>query len=35
MISKEQIALMKKGACLINASRGDVVDYNAVADGLR
>jgi D-3-phosphoglycerate dehydrogenase len=35
MISKEQIAIMKKGACLINASRGDVVDYKAVADGLR
>jgi D-3-phosphoglycerate dehydrogenase len=35
MISKEQIALMKKGACLINASRGDVVDYKAVADALR
>lgn len=35
MISKEQVALMKKGACLINASRGDVVDYNAVAEGLR
>jgi D-3-phosphoglycerate dehydrogenase / 2-oxoglutarate reductase len=35
MISTEQIALMKKGACLINASRGDVVDYKAVAEGLR
>jgi D-3-phosphoglycerate dehydrogenase / 2-oxoglutarate reductase len=35
MISTDQIALMKKGACLINASRGDVVDYKAVADGLR
>jgi D-3-phosphoglycerate dehydrogenase / 2-oxoglutarate reductase len=35
MISKEQIAHMKKGACLINASRGDVVDYKAVAEGLR
>jgi D-3-phosphoglycerate dehydrogenase len=35
MISSEQIALMRKGACLINASRGDVVDYKAVADGLR
>ena len=35
MISKEQIALMKEGSCLINASRGDVVDYKAVADGLR
>jgi D-3-phosphoglycerate dehydrogenase len=35
MISKDQITLMKKGACLINASRGDVLDYKAVADGLR
>jgi D-3-phosphoglycerate dehydrogenase / 2-oxoglutarate reductase len=35
MIAKEQIALMKKGACLINASRGDVMDYKAVAIGLR
>jgi len=35
MISENQIAIMKKGACLINASRGDVVDYKAVADGLR
>jgi D-3-phosphoglycerate dehydrogenase len=35
MISKDQIAVMKKGACLINASRGDVVDYKAIADGLR
>ena len=35
MISTDQIALMKKGACLINASRGDVMDYKAVADGLR
>jgi len=35
MISNEQIALMKCGSCLINASRGDVVDYNAVADALR
>lgn len=35
MISGDQIALMKKGSCLINASRGDVVDYKAVADGLR
>jgi D-3-phosphoglycerate dehydrogenase / 2-oxoglutarate reductase len=35
MISASQIAIMKKGACLINASRGDVVDYKAVADGLR
>jgi len=35
MISDNQIALMKKGACLINASRGDVIDYKAVAEGLR
>jgi D-3-phosphoglycerate dehydrogenase / 2-oxoglutarate reductase len=35
MISTEQIAMMKEGSCLINASRGDVVDYKAVADGLR
>lgn len=35
MISTNQIALMKEGACLINASRGDVVDYKAIADGLR
>jgi D-3-phosphoglycerate dehydrogenase len=35
MISQSQIASMKRGACLINASRGDVVDYKAVADALR
>jgi D-3-phosphoglycerate dehydrogenase len=35
MISTEQVALMKEGACLINASRGDVVDYSALAEGLR
>lgn len=35
MISTVQIAQMRKGSCLINASRGDVVDYKAVAEGLR
>jgi len=35
MISKAQVSNMKKGSCLINASRGDVVDYKAVAEGLR
>jgi D-3-phosphoglycerate dehydrogenase / 2-oxoglutarate reductase len=35
MISTEQVAFMKEGACLINASRGDVMDYKAVAEGLR
>jgi D-3-phosphoglycerate dehydrogenase / 2-oxoglutarate reductase len=35
MISDGQIEQMKKGACLINASRGDVVDYKALAEGLR
>ena len=34
MISSPQLALMKKGALLINASRGSVVDYNAVAEAL-
>lgn len=35
MISHGELSLMKKGACLINASRGDVVDYSAVAESLR
>lgn len=35
MISTKELAVMKKGACLINASRGDVVDYHAVAESLR
>jgi D-3-phosphoglycerate dehydrogenase len=35
MIARQQVAMMKKGACLINASRGDVVDYKAIAEGLR
>jgi D-3-phosphoglycerate dehydrogenase len=35
MISKDEVTIMKSGACLINASRGDVVDYSAVADGLK
>lgn len=35
MIGAEQIATMKPGAVLINASRGTVVDINALADALR
>lgn len=35
MISTPQLAMMKKGACLINASRGEVVDYKAVAASLK
>jgi D-3-phosphoglycerate dehydrogenase len=35
MISSSQLEMMKKGACLINASRGDVVDYKAVAACLK
>lgn len=35
MISVPQIAMMKKGSLLINASRGTVVDYNAVAEALK
>jgi D-3-phosphoglycerate dehydrogenase / 2-oxoglutarate reductase len=31
MISEEQFSRMKKGALFINASRGTVVDYNALA----
>ena len=35
MIRAEQIGWMKKGAILINASRGSVVDIDALADALR
>jgi D-3-phosphoglycerate dehydrogenase len=35
MISKDQLSKMKKGALLINASRGTVVDYPALAEALR
>ncbi len=35
MISDEQVALMRKNALLINASRGSVIDYNAVAKALK
>lgn len=34
MISSQQLALMKKGSLLINASRGSVVDYNSLAEFL-
>lgn len=35
MISGSQIGMMKKGSLLINASRGSVVDYEALANALR
>jgi D-3-phosphoglycerate dehydrogenase len=35
MISAPQLAIMKKGSLLINASRGTVVDCEALADALR
>ncbi|EME31764.1 D-3-phosphoglycerate dehydrogenase [Galdieria sulphuraria] len=35
MIGEKQIKLMKKGAYLLNASRGTVVDLKALADSLR
>ena len=35
MIASDEIALMKKGAILINASRGDVVEYSALAEALK
>jgi D-3-phosphoglycerate dehydrogenase / 2-oxoglutarate reductase len=35
MIGNAQVEIMKKGSCLINASRGDVVNYKALAEALR
>jgi D-3-phosphoglycerate dehydrogenase len=35
MIAHDEIARMKKGACLLNASRGTVVDIEALSAGLR
>jgi D-3-phosphoglycerate dehydrogenase len=35
MIGKEQLAMMKKGAILLNASRGSVVDIEALVDALK
>ncbi len=35
MISEPQLAIMKKNALLINASRGSVVDYIALANALK
>ena len=34
MIGRNEISRMKKGSYLINASRGDVVDYDAVGEAL-
>jgi D-3-phosphoglycerate dehydrogenase len=35
MITKKELALMKKGAALINASRGSIVNLDHLADALR
>jgi len=35
MIGARELAVMKKGACLINASRGTVVDIEALADAIK
>ncbi len=35
MIGAKELAQMKKGACLINASRGTVVDIDALADAIK
>jgi D-3-phosphoglycerate dehydrogenase len=34
LIGREELAMMKPGACLLNASRGTVVDIPALADAL-
>ncbi len=34
MIGRAEIARMKQGACLLNASRGTVVEIDALADGI-
>jgi D-3-phosphoglycerate dehydrogenase len=35
MISEKELALMRKGACLVNASRGSVVNIEALAGALK
>jgi D-3-phosphoglycerate dehydrogenase len=35
MFGKRELAHMKKGACLLNASRGTVVDIDALAEAIR
>jgi D-3-phosphoglycerate dehydrogenase len=35
MISTREVGLMKRGACLLNASRGTVVDIDALASGVK
>lgn len=35
MIGERELALMKKGSCLVNASRGSVVKIQALAEALR
>jgi len=35
MIGHDQVARMKKGACLLNASRGTVVDIDALSAGIK
>jgi D-3-phosphoglycerate dehydrogenase len=35
MIGTREIGLMKKGGCLLNASRGTVVDIDALAQGIK
>lgn len=35
MIGAEQLAMMKKSACIINTARGGIVDEQALADALR
>ncbi len=34
MVNAERIALMRRGSALVNAARGGLVDYDAVADAI-
>jgi D-3-phosphoglycerate dehydrogenase len=35
MVNSQRIALMRRGAALVNAARGGLVDYDAVAEAIR
>ncbi len=35
LVGKNEIAMLKDGACIINASRGDIMDVDALSEALR